>query len=83
MDPREVMELRRALAEALCHCQVQPQPRTNLQRMLQHLLWTAFAGLDEDGARSREQAVRLARAALHEWQHFTAPNLAFDATPAV
>jgi len=73
VDRTQVMDLRRALAEALCMAQALPLPRTELQRMVYHLLATAFAGLDDDASsRDRLQAWTVALHALREWRALVA-----------
>jgi hypothetical protein len=72
-DSREVVSLRRGLADALCAAQGLPVPRTSLQRMVTSLLWTAFAGLDEDSGLERAHAAAIALHALREW-HALAPS---------
>jgi hypothetical protein len=70
-DPKQVQSLRRALASALCVAQGLPVPRSSLQKMLSTLLWTAFAGLDEDSGIDRAQACAVALHALREWYALT------------
>jgi hypothetical protein len=68
MSDKQVIELRRELADALCVAQALPVPRTELHRMLTTLLWTAFAGLDDAAAIDRAQATAVALHALREWR---------------
>lgn len=67
-DPRQVEQLRRELADALCLAQAFPVPRSQLHKMLQNLLSTAFAGLDDDSGMERGHACVIAAHALREWR---------------
>jgi hypothetical protein len=67
-DARQVEQLRRELADALCVAQSLPVPRSGLHKMLQTLLSTAFAGLDDDSGVERGHACVIAAHALREWR---------------
>jgi hypothetical protein len=73
-DAKEVASLRHELANALCAAQGLPLPRTSLSRMVSSLLWTAFAGLDEDSGVERTQAYTIAIHALREWHTLASPG---------
>jgi hypothetical protein len=67
-EHKQVDQLRRELADALCVAQGLPVPRTGLHKMLHSLLSTAFAGLDDDSGIDRAVACTIALHALREWR---------------
>jgi hypothetical protein len=69
-ESRQLEELRQELAGIVCIAQSLPVPRSSFQKMMCHLLWTAFASLDEDSGVDPARAVTIATLALREWRAF-------------